>query len=507
VIAAESALVLGSASGLAPAPALAENWRLTPYVNVLETLTNNVNLAPSGQEKTDLVTQVTPGLRIQGNGARVQLNGSVQVSGLLYASTGSENNQIWPQANLLGRVEALEKLFYVEGAVNVSQQFYTPFGPQPGALATATDNRYTTSSYRISPYFQGVARGNVSYLVRNDNVWTNLSGAPIDSNNAYYNNWIVRVADLVDPWGWAVDADRTDVRFNEQGSQLTQLARLRLLYQFDPQVQAFVSGGYEDNQYPLTSYSGAIYGGGVTWRPTERTNVDARWEERFFGSSYGFTANHRRPLSAFGIEITRGITSYPQLLATLPGGGNVDQLLNAAFTTRYPDPVQRQQAVDQFIAQRGLPSTLAGPVNFYTQQITLQDRQAVNFGLIGARNSLFFNVFNLKSQVIAGSGDLLPPPFGLANNNTQRGVSATYSHSLTGLTSLNAFASGTRTTALEPFTTRTTQYLFRATVSTQLSPKTTGLVGLRYQIYETNSDPVFSDYTEAAAFAGLNHTF
>ena len=47
-----------------------------------------------------------------------------------------------------------------------------------------------------------------------------------------------------------------------------------------------MSGGYEDNRYSVTDYSGAIYGAGLQWKPTERTSLDAKWEHRFFGSSY-----------------------------------------------------------------------------------------------------------------------------------------------------------------------------------------------------------------------------
>jgi len=78
-------------------------WRVTPFVNVLGTATNNVNLQPSGQTEADLVTQLTPGLRIQGNSARASLNGSISATGLVYVNT-TENNRVVPQASLLGRV-------------------------------------------------------------------------------------------------------------------------------------------------------------------------------------------------------------------------------------------------------------------------------------------------------------------------------------------------------------------------------------------------------------------
>ncbi len=113
--------------------------------------------------------------------------------------------------------------------------------------------------------------------------------------------------------------------------------------------------------------------------------------------------------------------AIPSSWRTLPAGGDVAALLNSLFSSRVIDPAQRQQLVDQVIRDRGLPGTLSGPVTLYTQQITLQERANVTFGLLGARNSIFFSASYLRSEPIAGSGDPLPPALAGANDNTQYG--------------------------------------------------------------------------------------
>ena len=217
---------------------------------------------------------------------------------LLYARTGAENNQVYPSANLLGSFEGVKSFFFVEGAVNVSQQYFTPFGAQPQGLANATQNRYTigvpTASRRIS---RAPRPDNIKYELRNNNIWTNLSGTPIDTNNAYTDEWKGKVSSPMAPFGWALDYDWTDVKFTDQRPTTTQLARGTLLYQDDPQFRFDVDGGYEDNQYPFSDYRGAIYGAGLRWEPDQRTNIVGNWEHRFFGSSYLFTLDHRTPLS------------------------------------------------------------------------------------------------------------------------------------------------------------------------------------------------------------------
>ena len=167
-----AAVLLSAASVLAVSTVQAETWRLVPSLGILETLTNNVNLAPSGSARSDLVTQLTPALSISELGARTRLSGSVSMPIVLYARTGSENNQVYAQASLNGTVEAIDKFFFIDGTILVSQQYFSPFGPQPVGLANATQNRYTAESYSVSPYIKGRTLGDVQYLIRDDNLWT-----------------------------------------------------------------------------------------------------------------------------------------------------------------------------------------------------------------------------------------------------------------------------------------------------------------------------------------------
>lgn len=493
-----------SALTASDSPAVVRGWRFEPYLNVRETLTNNVSLAPSGSAKSDLVSEITPGIRINGKGARTSLNGFIASPAVVYARSGSENNQVYPSANILGNLEAIEKFFYVEAAASATPQFFSPFGAQPANLSNTTQNRYTSTSYSVSPYIQGTALGDIAYLLRNNNTWTHQSDTPIQTENSYLNQWLGNVSSPVAPLGWAVDVERTDVRFKNQDSQLTQLARARLEYKVIPQVQVMISGGYEDNRYSVTDYKGAIYGAGLQWRPTERTALEGKWEHRFFGSSYLFTLDHRTPLSVWNVRVSRNITSYPERVVALPAGGNVQAMLNDAFLSRISDPVQRQAAVERFIRDQNLPAVLSNPVNLYSQQITLVDYQSATFGLLAVRNTIFFTVFNSKSVPILGSGTPLPTGLTLSNDNTQRGGSVTWTHKLTPLANLNATAQTVRTFTNGAQTDKATQSDFRVMISSPLTARTSVYGGARYQIYRFDGT---SDYDEAAVFAGLSYVF
>jgi uncharacterized protein (PEP-CTERM system associated) len=307
------------------------------------------------------------------------------------------------------------------------------------------------------------------------------------------------------PWGWSADLDLTEVKFNNQAPQKTNLGRVGPRYAYDPQLQLRADVGYEDNHYPFSSYRGPIYGVGFQWRPTDRTNIVANWEHRFFGASYLFTFDHRTPLSVWNINASRNTTSYPQQVASLPAG-NVQGILNQLFISRIPDPNLRQDAIDAVIQNQGLPANLSNPVNLYTQQIFLQESASATFGLLGARNSVYATVFYLHEVPIAGSGTALPPilAIGTLNDNTQQGINVVWTHNLTPSVALNLAATALLTVANEPFTARSKQGNVNMIVTSPLSERTTVFAGARYQLFRSNFG---QSYNEAAIFAGLNYTY
>jgi uncharacterized protein (PEP-CTERM system associated) len=507
-ITAEFAVTLGCASLLVALPAEAQNWRVTPAIDARETFTTNANLAPSDQAKSSFVTVLTPSVTVIGRGPRVELSGTAAVQALVYTGDAADN-VIYPQLNLLGRVEAVERFFFVEAAAYVTQTYLSPFGPQPAGNIGETSNRYTAAGFRISPYIQGVLPGGISYLLRNDNIWSNLGNTPNSATGlvgAYVNSWVGRIDSPIRTFGWSADLYTTYTKFTDESALTTKVARAYLHYQPDPQLRLSAIGGYEENDYFVTQSSNVIYGAGAEWRPTERTIARGRWEERFFGSSYLAAINHRNPSWAFDINASRDITTYPQQLLAAPAGGNIAALVDAAFVTRIPDPVQRAVAVQDFLRQNGLPATLQRPLNFYTQQVILYNQQSATATWLGVRNTLAFTVYNRKSEVISGgTGVVLPPPFGAVNNNTQTGGAVTFSHRLTSLTSLNASATYFQTVALSPFTAKSETTYFLAAAVARIGPQTDGYTGLTYSIF--NSNVGASDYNVFTAFVGLNHRF
>lgn len=507
---------------LATSPALAENWRTSANASVTGTYTSNVDYAPQGQATGDYATTLSAGFNIHGEGARLKLDGTIGASMLLYANQ-TQNNSIAPNVNLSGSLEAIEKFAYIDATANLSTSFLSPFGPQPANLVNATSNRYTSQTYTVSPYIKGVLGStNISYQVRDDNYWTASSSFGDSSSkvpNTYGNNLSASMASGTNPVGWRLEYNRyyydNGIQVGGGGSRVDpgnytlQVARAIVSHQVDPQLQLSGRIGYEGNKFPTTDQQGTIYGAGLQWSPTERTSMGGFWEHQFFGSSFAWQITHRLPNAAISANFTRGLTSFPQLALAIPAGTTVTQFLNAAFTTRIPDPVARAQAVEEFLARTGLPPTLAAPVNFYATSITLQNVQNVSLVLIGVRNSLTFTVFNVASDAISGKGDVLPPALQFGQNNTQTGVGVSYSYQLSGFTNLGANASYSRTTTNQTSLNdlRSNNGNAGLTLSTSLGPKTSASAGVTYSIFQPTGAVSSSNTSSLNVFATISHTF
>ncbi len=514
-------LVAGIGFVVAATPAVAETWKLTASASASETYTSNVDYTSNNLAEGDFATSLTGSLSFDGEGARLKLRGDISATGLFYMNQG-QNNSFAPQANLYAKLEAIEKFAFIEARALVSQTFISPFGAQPADLVNATQNRYTQQTYEVSPYIQGVLpSSNISYQVRDDSFWTVASSYGNSSSgipNTYVNSLSASMTSPPRTVSWSLTYDRvyydnglTNASDVGEGATTTQIVRFIPTYQIDPQLQISGRIGYEKDEFPLRSTQDTVYGAGLQWNPTDRTQIGGFWEHRFFGSSYNAQITHRLPNAALSANFSRGLTSFPQLALAIPAGATVSQFADAAFATRIPDPAQRAAAVAQFLANSGLPPTLASPVNFYATSLTLQQTASVSLVLIGALNSVSFSIFNVQSEQVSATGNVLPPALQFGQNNTQTGGSVGYSRRLSSFTSLSAnvtYSTTTLNTTTGPLAnSRSENGSATLNLNTTFTPKTSGSAGLSYS--QSRFPSAVNQGTSSAlnVFATIAHTF
>lgn len=483
------------------------NWTVVPDVTLRETYTDNAFIA-AGVPRSDFVTQVTPGIRIDGQSPRLTANFNYRPSAQFYAHN-SEANDVANNLDAFARLEAVEKFFFVEVAGNISQNFITPFAPQPGEIITVTNNRAETRTTSFSPYVRHEGR-DLEYELRNRNTWTSTNREEL--GNIRTQQWTGHIARPVRRFGWALEFEDSDIsRYNlavERAEDKARLYRGRLFYQPDPAWRLSASAGGEENNYVLNqTQRTAIYGAGLAWRPSVRTSADLAYESRFFGPSRLARFSHRTRLTAWNLNYSRNTSTYQDELLRLPPG-NTAGLLDSIFAARFPDPEQRRVAVEQFMRASAVPAFLSNSLAFYSQRVYVRDGLDASFAIVGSRNSIVFTAFAAEnSSLPADALGLLPDPSALATRIKQRGFGAYGEHRLTPHTSIGARASRTYSRQEQPTEIDSRNDYFNLTLNHTISPKTYTFAGVSASRF-VSDDPSFTPNQDATSvFVGLSHRF
>jgi uncharacterized protein (PEP-CTERM system associated) len=491
-----------------PSVTAADGWTVTPDISLTGTYNDNATLAASGSERSDFITQVSPGLRIDGRGPRVRGTFDYRPSLLLY-SRNSEEDRLVNRLNAAGSLEAVEDFFFVDLDGSITQNFISPFGARPADIAIITPNRAEARSFGISPYIRGVLGQGYNYEVRNRNVWTSSDENALA--NVHSTLWNGRLASPVRLFGWALEYEDSKIRqeeFSVQPDRESRLARARLFFQPDYAWRLSLSAGREENNYQTfdETRSNTMHGAGVTWTPSARTTGDLQYERRFFGPSRSARLQHRTRLTAWNISYSRNTSDFQQELLRLPPG-NTLALVDAIFAARIPDPLERRDAVLQFFRASGTPLFLASSLAFYTQQIMLQERLEASAGIIGVRNSITFSAFASDSTRLSeGLTGIVPDSFLLSDRIKQQGFGIRADHKLTPFTSAGASLTRTYSEQLEPSVLESWNDAVSLTLNHTLSPKTTSFAGVSFTGVKNEGLGV-TDQKARSAFVGLTHRF
>jgi uncharacterized protein (PEP-CTERM system associated) len=497
-------MALGAALG-AMAPAIqAGDWRIEPSVSVNETATDNVGLTGK-HRKSDWITDITPGVRIDGRGDRFRLNLDYQLHGLFHANDSSRDNH-QNSLNAAGSLEVLENLFFIDAAAKIAQENRSAFAGSAYSSVDVndSDNTAETRSYRLSPYFRGMLGASTEYLLR-----YSLDKTTTDAGGAYdgqTRQWLGRLASTrnFSGFGWSVEASRQRNDYERERDTKSDLVRGRLTYHFDPQFRVSLIAGRESNDYAsLDEKSHTIKGGGFEWAPTERTLLAASREDRLFGNSDSISLTHRTARTAWKYSQTKDyFTSTGQ---SSGGVGTYFSLLDSMFSSAIPDPVARAAFVNAMLASSGLSPNAVLQGGFLTSNVTLQKRKELSLALVGARNTVTFAASQGETRDIsngAGLGWFQGTNFLSLDNVRQTGASVNWSHKLTGLSTLTSSASRLKSKGSGTSPAHTSETMYSVNFLTRLGPKTdAGLGARRIELDGTTG------YTENALTGTFSHRF
>lgn len=488
--------VLSPAWAQSDAPQQASIW-VEPRVDMRLTATDNARLQ-AGQSQSEQTLEVSPGIRVVTNHARVRGFFDYALSGL-YRLQNTGGDDLQHRLNTNAQVNAIDNWAFVDVTGTVSQQLISAFGPVAGS-STTNANQTQTATYSVSPYVRGQFPANVTYEARYSVQGTkSKSNARSDSDT---QGWSGRLARQVGAAGWSLSADQQEVDYDQGRSIASNSVTGRFSYAWSPQWITGLTVGQETNDV-LTpdkkSYSN--YGVDLTWRPSDRTTLSASVNDRYFGRGHNLAFEHRAARVVVRVSDVRDVSTSPN--ANVNATTTLYALLDASIPPAISDPIARAQEVERLrsLFFPSLPPDLPVPQSFLVSQATLQRQQQLSVLMTARRGT--FTVSYARGQSNRLLNNLtLGDDFDSTSRIKTDTLSFLYAHRLTPVTSANASYAIQRSEG-DLDTQRNSQYTLTLGISTQLGRRTSGSV----QVRRLHSTSGLNPYSENALVGNILHRF
>lgn len=484
-----------------PRPAL-RPWRITPLLNVSLTYTDNVNLAPAGSARSDLVKNISPGIRAEGSGPRIRGYFDYRINDVSYANESRLNNRQNALDSLV-TVELLEGRFFVDLRGNVSQQNRSAFSPVSSDATTATANRVETSVYQLGPYWRGQISDVARYQVRLNATHGSTRGIPSAGTDTI--QWLggVQSASGATRLTWAVDASALTVRNSSTGGSRTSRGRGSLTYEYDAELHFSVFQGFETADFAGASRQSTDTPGiGVAWTPSQRTQATWIREQRFFGSAQTLKLSHRASRMAFRYSDDKEVAVLPNLVAA-SGPGSLSGLMSDLLASSIPDPALRAQAVSARLASTGQSADPVSSAGFQTNQAFLRRNRLASLAITGVTNTVTLTWNSVDQQTVgtvAGQTDSFAANTGIR----QQILSAAWTLRASELTNLTLIGTRGNTLATGGAGSESTQRTLNLVATRRFSPRSFVSLGLRHGAFDST---VVAGNRENAILATLSARF
>jgi len=443
---------------LLPQLTRAAEWKLKPSLTLTENFSDNIRRATRGNEQSDLITQVTPGLTLTGTGPSLTLNTHYTMQNLLYARN-TQNNAI--RHNLTGNAhtELIKDRFFIDGVTSVGQQYTNTLGPQGLNNFNITANRADVRSLSISPYLRNRFQGWASSEVRYTRGIVNTSAIGLANNQTDSLSLSLNSGHSFNAVRWGLHYGKQKSSYGNALKTINnQTYTANLGYMITPRFSLNASAGYEKSDYAAIARQpqGSHYSAGFTWSPSQRTSVDASIGHRYFGNSFSLHAKHRSRKTTWNLAYSEDITSTQAQL-----------LMN----TGLPAPI------------------LPGPANFFTNRVLLQKSLTASATIKGQRNSVTFNLFDTlrtaQTSQTLNLGLLGALNQTLSDKSTQQGGNATWSSTISPYTTSNLTLGYTKSSFPSAGISNNNKNL-QLGITSKIQPDLGYSVSLRHNQYNSN---------------------
>jgi len=463
-----------------------------PRVTVTETWTDNVRLNSTG--RSELITEISPGIHVDLNKSRARGSLDYAISGMAYANSTAANRSINTLASTL-QLEAIDDTLFLDLAGTIAQQATSAFGSPALDNTSINPNSSEVSTYRIAPSLKGHLGDLATYSARYSR--SIISSGTTAAYDSTANEMSLGFKGDIGGkrLSWAADIKNQDVEYSAGRKTENGTALLGLAFAITQRFNVSAQTGSESNNFTsLNTESNPVNGVGLAWKPMESTKLLAVLLHHSYGDTYKLDFDHRTARTVWHYTDTKQVTQSPGA----SGRGSAYDLYFSQFATTEPDPVARAQLVNTYLQTYGISPGAMVNTGFSSASVALQHQQQLSFALLGIRDSVTFiaeqSESNRLDKVTTAIDDFTASPV-----VRQQALSGNFSHRLTPDYSLGLLISQIKSTgalSIQSTTLRTA----KLSLTGKVGRKSTATLGLRRAEAESSISP----YSESAVTASLN---
>ncbi len=488
------------------APSAQAAWTFVPTLDLRETYTDNVALQEAALAQGQWVSEITPGFMLRHKGPRLTVNAHYQLQYFVMQDKDiSGTNRSARNLQADAHAKLIDEVLLVDAMATRAQQNISPFGQVVQNNAYSSANRTEVQTWRVSPYlvhrFGSEATAELRYA--RDSVDAGRVG--LGNTDGSTTSLNVNSGAAFRTLGWGVQLSEQKISDSLATDSTIKTGNLNLRYKVVPTVDLTAGVGYDSYDYNSLggATSGKSWNAGAAWNPSRRTSLTASLGRRYYGPSRSLKATHRSRTTTWNIDYDDSVTTT-RANFLLPSAIDTADMLDGLFRANFPDPIERQKAVEAYILANSLPPALANNINYFSNRYSLQKQLRASMAFREGRTSALFSAYRVRREALSvreTDSPLLGNSVNTINDNTsQKGFTASLDYRLAGRTSLTLASDVTENASLSGDLQMRSSSV-RLGMRHQLRAKLSGTVELRHT---AGALVIGRPYTENAVSASLS---
>jgi len=282
---------------------MAGEWTFTPYAEVQETVTDNVRSVSTGRE-SDLATELTGGLRINGQGARARLNLNYSATYEKYLDN-SDLDGFRQSLSATGNSEIIRNSVFIDAQASIARIDQDRGGTVSGTDRNTGSNQQDVYLYSLSPYWRqrlgGFAESELR--VKQSETFTSTpssstggAGGGVGAATAANSASDTTTNEVSAALASGSDFQRLLWKLSASGRESERATGTAEFYNAEGKAQFGISsgfallatGGYDDIEDGTMTedVSGPYLLGGFLWNPSPRTRLRLQGGYRYQSASF-----------------------------------------------------------------------------------------------------------------------------------------------------------------------------------------------------------------------------